>query len=832
MPQGDVSDRGQQTSGQGYDLPGLEGVRLPALDATPAQQLPVLKTQASTGIVLRLRRQLQQLHHAGDTLFAGEEAHGRAFLFVPVCLAGGAVVWFSLPADPSRFGIVFGCILFSIAAFAARYRAPALKYGTAACALLAAGMLLADFECWRRATVILDSPVTTMLTGRVERREDAGEGRWRYIVRLDGTADPVLKRPPVLVSMLARSRHTPVGIGSGITGRARLSPPSGPALPGLNDFAFGAYFDGIGAVGYFYGAPAPISPPGDTASSHLTQSVPALIDIALSSLRSGIGERIRQVVPGDAGAFAAAIVTDERRAMSKETTEALRLSGLAHIIAISGLNMALAAGIFFVGVRSVLSLFTGFAQAYPVKKIAAAGALMAACAYYLISGFAVSAERAFLMMAIMLTAVFFDRPSISLRNVALSAILILLISPSEVMGPSFQMSFAATLALVAGYALWKEGPKRDTVLASIPAVRPGLIVWRFFAGIFLTSMIGGISTAIFSIEHFHRLATYGLPANLAAMPIISFIVMPAGLMAMLLMPFGLDAVPLRVMGYGLELVIIIGKTVAGWSGEVDFGRLHPAFFPLSSAGFLLLTLLKTRLRHIGSGLMAAAVLIAATADNRAIADLIVSEDGRLVALRENNVLNSNRARPPDFIFSQWRRALVIDAHNGPEILERSGTDPPAEKISDKRRKLSAEERDSARKRMRSALAEGQPRRFICLEKSWCVAHLQTGETIAVLDDAAYLGPACDVAGVVIVPVRLRSDTCRSGARLISLRTLRRTGAIEIRFPPARAEPEILSAALLDMERPWTRHRLYDWRTGTFEHGTPSGFQAPFNGSGE
>ncbi|HEX2148485.1 MAG TPA: ComEC/Rec2 family competence protein, partial [Pseudorhizobium sp.] len=264
------------------------------------------------------------------------------------------------------------------------------------------------------------------------------------------------------------------------------------------------------------------------------------VEAKIFALRGQIAERIRAIVPGDAGAFAAAIVTDERRAISKETTEALRVSGLAHIVAISGLNMALAAGIFFVGLRSCLGLFTGFAQAWPIKKIAALGALLMATAYYLISGFAVSAERAYLMMSVMLIAVFFDRAAISLRNVAISAIVIIAISPSEVMGPSFQMSFAATTALVAGYSAWSGRAGRDPepVFAMKGRLAPIVSGCNFMMGIFVTSLIGGLSTAIYSMEHFHRLAGYGLAANLAVMPIISFLVMPAGLFGMLLMPSG------------------------------------------------------------------------------------------------------------------------------------------------------------------------------------------------------------------------------------------------------------------------------------------------------
>lgn len=152
--------------------------------------------------------------------------------------------------------------------------------------------------------------------------------------------------------MVARGQAEPFAIGEWVTGRARLTPPAGPALPGLNDFAFSAYFDGIGPNGFFYGAPS--------ASSPVTTDQRSVWDSAvnwLDVLRSGIGDRIREILQGDTGAFAAPLVTDERRAISQESTEALRQAGLAHIVAISGLNMALSAGIFFVGLRQLLSLF-------------------------------------------------------------------------------------------------------------------------------------------------------------------------------------------------------------------------------------------------------------------------------------------------------------------------------------------------------------------------------------------------------------------------------------------------------------------------------------------
>ena len=196
----------------------------------------------------------------------------------------------------------------------------------------------------------------------------------------------------------------------------------------------------------------------------------ARFDAALFSLRDRISNRIRSVLPGDPGAFAASIITGERRSMSTAATEALRVSGLAHITAISGLNMALAAGIFFVGLRGLLSLVPALAERYPIKKMAAVGALMATTGYVLISGYQVSALRAYLMTAIMLVAVLFDRPAVSLRNLALAATAILAVQPSAVMGPSFQMSFAATAGLIAGYAGWRSRPR-----AFLPPMRSRLL---------------------------------------------------------------------------------------------------------------------------------------------------------------------------------------------------------------------------------------------------------------------------------------------------------------------------------------------------------------------
>lgn len=771
-------------------------------------------------------RGIEALPQACVRQAAQERDHGHLFLFSPVFLGAGAVTWFGLAEVPSPLPVGVILVASLLAAFVCRHGHPLGHYAAMAVALFAGGMLLAGVEAWRSQTVVLDSPVTTRVTGVVERRASDDDGNWRYLVRLTATASPALKRPPQRATLLARSRHDPFPFGSTLTGLARLQPPAGPALPRMNDFAFSAYYNGVGAVGYFLGAPQSVntlSPPQPGPQGWL-----AAADLWLFGLRDRIESRIRSVVAGDAGAFAAAIVTGESRGMSKETKEALRISGLTHIIAISGLNMALAAGLFYVGLRAGLSLLGSLSQAYPIKKFAAAGAILAAFGYYLISGYQVSAERAFLMMAIMLGAVLIDRPAISLRNTALAALAIIAVSPSQIMGPSFQMSFSATIALIAGYAAWQKTPDAPVTRQPRPLVRGALFGTRLAAGIFMTSLIGGLSTALFAIEHFHRLAGYSLPANLVAMPVISLVVMPFGLLAMTLMPFGLDALPLKVMGAGLELVIAVAKTIAGWGGDIGFRRIDPMILPLAITGFLILALLRSRLRYAGIAFFAAALAVAALKPQPRQADLLIAEDGQLVGLPTADTIQTNRPRPPAFIYGQWQQALQIWQTGKPIVLiddqvkiRAAGADPPVPTAADI---------DHARESMRKALQTVERKRFACLPKAWCLAATAGGWTVAVVEQAAYVGPACDVADIVVTPRRTAFTTCRSGARLYTAETLRRTGALEIRFGNHDGGDIAVTKSFAHTSRAWMQHRRYDWRLDSYFQGrtSPPGDAPVFN----
>ncbi len=797
------------------DLPGTREILFPLRRSSDAA------TYDTPAIIPEINRNTTVVEKIA-TYLAEERAFGHDFLFIPVSIGCGAVLWFSLDATPSPVVLIATFLFVAVLALFVRYKAGIAAAVCGPFAFLLLGMLLADFETRRAGTVVLDTPVTTTITGTVARREVDARGYWRYVVDLTATADPTLSRPPQRISVLSRGGGEPIALGATLRGKVRLSPPSGPALPGLNDFAFTSYFRGIGATGFFYKSPnALISPVGDARPD---KGWLEWADMRLYGLRSAIAERIRTTIGGDAGAFVASIITDERQAISAETMEALRLSGLAHIVAISGLNMALASGIFFVGLRLAFSLFPAFAQRWPVKKIAAFAALLMTLAYYLISGFAVSAERAWLMMSVMLIAVLFDQPSLSLRNVAISALIILAFSPSEIMGPSFQMSFAATIALVSAYAFWSRWrtDRERLFIGRKPAwLKVAEMMGAVIGGVITTSLIGGLSTAIYSAEHFHRVTTYGLFANLAAMPLMSLIVMPFALIAMLLMPFGLDAPFLKIMGYGMALVIEVANEVASWGGSAATGRPHGWFIGLASVGFLLLTLLRSRLALLGIPFLLFAFGVSAVTAYRDLPDLLIHEDGELVALLEDGKVSTTKARPQSFVYGQWQRALLLTEKTVPPGFI-NGESTANTAGSDSRSKLSPEDMAVVVREMTAALKDAKAGVFTCRKDIWCVASAASGEWIVVLEDGRFAGKACDIADIVVVSRRTSFSQCRSGALLLSRDILRRLGSVEIDFADKREEGVAsgLRAAIAGTDRPWSQHRYYDWKSGRFDRDLP------------
>lgn len=757
-----------------------------------------------------------------------EHGFGLSFLFLPVAMGAGAGLFYMAPTDPGFLLSSIGLAIALLCAMLARDHHMNAARAAMLAAALCAGALAAAVE-QQSGAILLDSDVTTRIAGQVQAREFDAEGRVWYVIDLASTSEPEIRRPPKRLRLVARMAHDPLPVGAVISGRARLSSPSGPVMPGGYDFAFKAFVDGIGAHGFFFRAP-------ESAAPGLRQI--GLFDsskLRLRSIREHVSLRIRSVLPGDPGGIAAALAVSDRRGISRPVQDALRATGLAHILAISGLHMALAAGTLYIGLRKGLALFPPLVEALPVKKIAAIGALLTATAYLMISGGSVATQRAWVMLAIMLVAVLADRSALTLRNVALAAIVIIVLTPSAVVGPGFQMSFAATAALISAYAALaaRARDKARDWAAPGPLARSAPLRWlamllKLMAGLAITSLVAGLATGLFSAHHFHRVAGHGLLANMLAMPLVTLVVMPAGLAAMLLMPFGLDALPLQIMGKGLEGVIAVARYVDSLGGDITVGSIPLAATVIASAGLIVLLFLRSWLRLFGAALIGLGVLITLPPFAPPAPDILISEDGALVALAGPQGLASNAARPSVFIFRQWQTALREPPHLPPASYPRraEAETEPAEILDPL-----------------LARAASEPSRFHCAGRGVCAAtHRQI--TLIAINQADLIGAACDRADIVVVAIPVHLTACRSGAKLVTSRSLRRSGAMTISILPRPSHPPKspdrskagqggqpvhksggdkpdkpqlrISAALAGVIRPWTVQRYYDWRTQSYD----------------
>ena len=302
------------------------------------------------------------------------------------------------------------------------------------------------------------------------------------------------------------------------------------------------------------------------------------VGAVIERLRHAIGRRITAALPDQTGAIANALITGERGGISEETNTAFRDSGILHILSISGLHMAIMAGAVFLLVRFALAAVPAIALVHPIKKWAAAAAILGALAYLLISGASFATVRSTIMISIMLFAVILDRPALALRNVVLAATLILVLFPESLFDAGFQMSFAAVVG--AGLGL-RVVPPRAAAAQFVPEGSAARIVFFFFAGIVLSTLIASAAVAPFAAYHFHKSQQYAVIANLIAIPICNLVVMPAALATLIAMPLGLEALPLWVMGWGIDAMLWTARRVASLPGAVLYVPAIPtlAFLP-------------------------------------------------------------------------------------------------------------------------------------------------------------------------------------------------------------------------------------------------------------
>ncbi len=675
----------------------------------------------------------------------------RWFLWLPVIYGSGIGLYFALAEEPGLLTALMP-VPIALVLWLVLTRGTLTVVVTGITLALALGFAAAKLRTQWVTAPVLERPINLAeVRGWVEQVEPrAGRGQ-RITLRVASIRGLAADRVPWRVRVRTMATLPGLQPGDAIRVRATLAAPAIPALPGDHDFARLAFFQRLGGVGYALARPErdpTLGPPPLTlaAEAHIVR------------VRSAISQRVRAALPGERGAIADAMITGERGGISAETNAAYRDSGLFHILSISGLHMTVMAGAVFVSLRFALAAIPAIALRWPVKKWAAALATLAALGYLLISGAAFATVRAWVMISIMFLAVLLDRPALALRNVAVSALIILVVLPESLLDIGFQMSFAAVVALVAVYEAMREAVRNRENARGMPPSRV-MRMLLFFGAIVGTTLIASIAVAPFAAYHFHKSQQYAILANLIAIPVCNIVVMPGALATLVLMPFGLERAPLWIMGLGIDVMTWVAVAVAALPGAV--GRI-PAIplsaFLLMVAGGLWLCIWRTRWRLLGIAGLAAGLAVAPTHPR---VDVLVGREAQLLAARgPDGRLAVLAQRGTDYELARW--------------LEHDGDSRPA--------------RDP----------EIAGRAFRC-DASGCTAVVK-GTLVALVRHPASLADDCERAGLLILAVPLPA-ACNTRAVAIDLYELRDKGTHAVYMDGGAIR--VISVAEVRGDRPWT-----------------------------
>lgn len=671
------------------------------------------------------------------------------FLWLPVAFGLGILAYFAATEEPSLWAGPALAALALPATLATRGGLRALGITVLFAAL---GFASGSLRTASVASPMLDRDFFGEVKGFVE-TVDTYPSRQRLVLRpttMEGLAPAALPFR-LRIGMAGRAGPQP---GEFVSLRARLMPPSEAALPGGYDFRRDSFFRSTGGVGYAIGPPK-------------TEEAPAAapfglrLNAAIDGWRNTLTDRIARAIGGDSGALSAALITGKRGLISEPANEDLRLAGLYHIVSISGLHMVLAAGVLFWSIRALLAAIPVIALSHPIKKYAAGAAMVGATFYCVFSGSEVATERSLIMTLVMLGAILVDRPALAMRNLAISALIVMAREPESVLGPSFQMSYAAVAGLIAANQVWRDWR------AGHPAVQHGPLAGFFrklalaFLGIAATTLVATLATAPFSAFHFHRLNPYGIIGNSLGIPLVSLIVMPAAVIGTLLVPFGLDSLVWRVMGEGVNGVFMVAQWVAAIeNASVTAPNMQGAAFALLVVALIVFVALRTALRWLA---LAPLTLWIVLLQSPALPDLVIDPAARMALVRgeDGRYRVLSVGTPARFTLTQWLPALGDN---------RQPNDP--------------------------SLKEG-----VRCDRSGCVTRAKDGRNVALVTKPDALRDDCRHADIVITPLA-GIAACQS-VKLLARDHFDRHGATKV---TTRGPGEWKLETTLDpaTSRPWRR----------------------------
>jgi competence protein ComEC len=670
-----------------------------------------------------------------------ERERAQLPLWFVVAFGGGIAAWLWLPS-PTHWQ-AFLTIALGLAACG-----PVLGSSRAGRALLLGGLAMAA-GCaliWGRSELVaaprLERPMVTTIEGEVVKVESrAAKGDLRL------TLTPSGQRLPPLVRVSLPEANAPMGLGKGAIVRlkARIQPPPPMALPGSHDFARDAWFRGIGGVGRAIGSAEVIQPsPGG----------------GLDTLRDRLGKHVRQQLPGSAGGIATALATGDQAAVSEEDAEAMRRSGLAHLLSVSGLHIAAVVGAAMLLSLKLLALSERLALRFNLVLVAAGAGALAGIAYTLLTGMQVPTVRSCIAALLVLGGIALGRDAISMRLVAVGALAVLLLVPESLAGASFQMSFAAVTAII---ALHHWAPVRNW-LAPREDIWPFRLL-RGIAGLLLTGLVVEIALMPFALYHFHKAGLYGVFANLIAIPLTTFVVMPLEALALMFDAVGIGAPFWAAAGWAIDGMLGLAHRVGWAEGAVAMlPTMQRWAFASMIVGGLWLCLWTSRVRLWG---IIAFAIGAAGAAMAPVPSLLVTGDGQHLALvRDDGVPVLLRSRSGDFVRDLMSEASAFDG------------DP-----------LSLEEQRFARCSRDACVAD-----IVDGKRAWRLLAIRSRNRI----DWAELTRACADADIVVADRRLPRGCVPRWLKL-DQEALERTGGVAIHLGE---QPRVDTVAGRVAGHPW------------------------------
>ena len=674
------------------------------------------------------------------------------FVLSPVFLGCGIGLYFGLSAEPDPSLVISLIIILAVfLSLTAFFKYKYARYqGTfiilSALMVSACGFGLAQLRTHSVDTIFLKKhDKYAVVRGYIEKLEKSDTGS-KGIIRIESIENLERSDTPQFIQMTFRSDER-LEPGQTVSFGANIKPPAGSAIPGDFSFRRYSYFKNIGGIGFAYGQP-----------EILKESEKQGVFTTLEKLRKHMSDKVLKSSNAPVSAVMTALLTGQRAAIDDVSWGSFRDSGLAHMLAISGLHVGLFSGFVFFILRFLMACFPYLALNWPIKKIAAFTGMIAAIFYTIFVGAGTPSMRAMMMTAIAFLAIMADRSPVSLRLVSFAALVLLIWKPENLTAVSFQMSFSAVLALVLFYEALR--PKITRWYSHAGLIRKSML---YFGGICATTMIATIATAPFALYHFNALAKYGLLANVLAMPILSFVVMPSAVLTFLLAPFNLEWLALKPMSWGTGLIIDIAKNVESLpNATFSISQMPFSAFLILIMSIFSLFALKGFFRFLCVPLFA---VFMALVISHQTPQLLVSSTGKLVGVHDNKTLYVSSKIKERFVRSQWMEQLNVTG-----------------------------------KEVQTFPAIGCEKN-ICCDMSACHIKLSNGERVSYLRQKYALSEDCSNPDVdyVIAPFGLRQKSC-TDKKLIGYWQLKQGGSHSISLE--RGATVLKKAVNQDKKRPW------------------------------